>query len=195
MFRHAFRSSSSAAAVSVTNQTPLFSSLAPFLSSSFRASSSSSSSSEIPPSQKATPGPYRKVGNIFICHCNEIPAKYTPQINKILRDLRFEFRGQVTVHPDVPAVRERLFRVRHIVKIDMISTDEMKQILDIPEYVTFNDLEAGGLNKYRQSGPSTPYPYLRSYFQFDNYRRKRIADILERDSVELKLLEAKKMNQ
>lgn len=154
----------------------------------------SCSSTSIPESHRATPGPYRKVGNIFLVSCADIPAKYTPQINKILRELRFEFRGQVTVHPDTPEVRERLFRVRHIVKFDMITTDEAKAILNIPEYVTFSDLEAGGINRYGAAGPSAPYPYLKSRFMFDNYRRQRIQDILERDQVEMKLLEAKKKN-
>jgi ribosomal protein L30/L7E len=164
----------------------------------FRSCSSSSSTStehqqQPPPeSQQATPGPYRKVGNVFLCLCTDIPAKYTPQINKILRELRFEFRGQLTAHPDTPAVREKLFRVRHIVKVEMISTDEMKESLNIPEHVTFCDLEAGGLNRFRGTGPSAKYPYVKSMIRFANFRKQRIQDILERDQVEIKLVEAKK---
>lgn len=155
-------------------------------------SNNNNNSAAVPPTHQAQTGPYEKVGNIFICYNTDIPAKYTPQINLILRHLRFEFRGQMTIHPDTPEIREKLFRVRHLVRVEMVSLDEAKEILGVPQHVKFRDLESNGLNNYRQVGPDAMHPYIRSQIRFRRYRKERIRDILERDQVELKLLDAKK---
>ena len=110
----------------------------------------------------------------------------------MLRELRLEFRGSVTFHPDTPAVRERLFRARHVVQFEMIPLDEMKEILGVPQHVDFCDLESAGLNQYRGVGAATAYPYLKSVHRFLNFRKDRMKEIIERDQVEKKLLKARK---
>jgi ribosomal protein L30/L7E len=145
----------------------------------------------VPPSCQAVAGPYERVGNVFLVQCVDLPVKYTRQINAVLRKLRFEFRGQWTVHPDTPEVREALFRVRHIVRIEQVPLDEMKRLLGMPAHVRFGDLEAG-LPRLRGRGVGAKHPYVASMVNFNQFRRMRIKDVLERDAVELRLLAARK---
>jgi ribosomal protein L30/L7E len=137
------------------------------------------------------PGPYEQVGNVFLVYCDDHPFKHAWEVNRVLRDLRFEFKGQLTIHPDTPQVRERLFRVRHIVSIEMVALDELKQMMGVPAHITFSDLATGiPLNHGR--GPAAAMPLTRSRINFVQNRRMRLRDVMERDAAELKLLKLRK---
>ena len=152
---------------------------------------SPTSSSLPPPSQRLVPGPYRKVGNIIVVRCIDHPFKHYWEVNKELRDLRIEFKGQTTIVPDTPIVRKKLWRVRHVVKIDVMDLDEVREIIGVPTHVTFAELKAqiprnfGRVRGFRS-------PFSRSRYNFHALRSQRLRDILERDQIEKRLLEKKK---
>eukprot|EP00796_Vickermania_ingenoplastis_P009114 gene9114-6405_t len=136
-------------------------------------------------------GPHRRVGNIFIVHCVDYPFKFSWEVNRMLRCLRLEFKGQTTIVPDVPEVRQQLWRVRHVVRIDMLDLDEAKALVGIPEHVTFTDLNSqipltfGRTKSYRNPG-------MRSKGNFMRLRQMRLRDVLHRDKLEKELLEERR---
>ncbi len=135
--------------------------------------------------------PYRKVGNIFVVRFIDHFFKHGPEVGQALRSLRFEFKGQTTIHPDIPEVRKHLFAARHCLAIDILSLDEAKQILGIPQHIEFRDL-AAQLPQNPHKGPAVGSPFMATKVMFSQYRRARLADILQRDEVEKQLLETKK---
>jgi ribosomal protein L30/L7E len=136
-------------------------------------------------------GPYRRVGNVIIVTAMDHPFKHSWEVNKMLRDLRLEFKGQTVIVPDTPEYRLRLWRTRNCVKIEMIDLDEAKRMIGVPEHIRFTDLQRQLPRRFGRL-PGVPFPYLRSRLHFLHYRRMRMRDILHRDSVELRLLEEKK---
>eukprot|EP00744_Colponema_vietnamica_P024884 GILI01036423.1.p1 GENE.GILI01036423.1~~GILI01036423.1.p1 ORF type:complete len:206 (-),score=30.58 GILI01036423.1:71-688(-) len=139
-----------------------------------------------------TASPHRKVGNVFIIYCIDHPFKYQWETARMLRELRIEFKGQTVICPDIPQVRLRLWRVRHIVKIDMVDTDELKQMIGVPSHIKFSDLRRQLPVHVGDANKSAGNPYLRSRVDFMLYRRQRMRDIMHRDQQELKLLAEKK---
>ncbi|KAG8344394.1 putative Ribosomal protein L30p L7e [Trypanosoma vivax] len=137
------------------------------------------------------PGPYRRVGNIFIVHCDDHPFKHPWEVNRMLRELRLEFKGQTTIVPDIPCVRKQLWRVRHVVKIDMLDLDEARVLVGVPEHITFSDL-ASQLPAAFGRVRAVPNPKLRSKMNFMKLRRMRLRDVLHRDALELRLLELRR---
>lgn len=143
------------------------------------------------PPGSAAGATYRRVGNVFVVRCVDHLFKHGPEVNAALRTLRFEFKGQTTIHPDIPEVRKALFVARHCVTIDAIDLDEAKEIVGIPAHMEFRDLA-------RQIPPGTwrvksqASPLMASKVQFTEQRRARLRDIFDRDAVELKLLKKKK---
>lgn len=109
----------------------------------------------------------------------------------MLRDLRLEFRGQVSIHPDIPAVRKLLWRTRHVVTIERLDLDAAKELVGIPKHIQFRDLARQIPSTFGRTR-AVPNPMLRSKMNFMQYRRMRLRDILHRDAVEKKLLAAKK---
>ena len=139
---------------------------------------------------------YTKIGNIFIIKCTDYPFKYSWEVCRMLRDLRLEFRGQVVIFPDIPAVRLRLWRCRHVVSVDMMSTVELKKKLGVPSHITFRDLARQLPSHMGDANRGAGDAYLRSRVDFMAYRRERLRDIMHRDQQELKLLsERKKLQQ
>lgn len=145
----------------------------------------------MPESDRLAPGPYRKVGNIFIVHVTQHPFIYGWEINRALRQLRLEYRGEVRVIPDTPAMREWLFRVRHVVNIDMLSLDEAKDMLGIPRGVNFSDLRK---SLPRNFGPGViqDFDTDQAFVDFMEARRMKLRDVMQRDAVELRLLKKRK---
>ncbi|CUG91712.1 Hypothetical protein, putative [Bodo saltans] len=144
-----------------------------------------------PPLLHVAPTPHRTVGGVFIVLCQDHPFKHQWEVIKCLRDLRLEFRGQVTIHPDIPQVRKLLWRTRHVVKIERLDLDEAKDMIGVPKHMRFSDLATQIPSTFgRMKG--TKSPGLRSKMNFMQYRRMRIRDVLHRDAVEKKLLAAKK---
>ena len=146
---------------------------------------------EVPPEQQLAPGPYRKVGNIFVVNVHDHPYKYGWEINRCLRDLKLEHRGEVRVHPDTPEVRERLFRVRHLVNIDMMTTDEAKDMIGVPRAVGFAQLKTTLPRNYG-AGLTQDRDVEQSWVDFMETRRNRLRDIMQRDALELRLLKRRK---
>ena len=134
--------------------------------------------------------PYRKVGNVLIIHVTDHPFKYSWELNAMLRQLRIEFRGQVVIHPDIPDVRLALWRVRHIVQVESINTDELKAMLGVPEHITFRDLAREMPNVAKTHLGSSGY--LENFNAFRQLRQDRIKDIMKRDKLELTLLAERK---
>lgn len=138
-----------------------------------------------------TAGPYRCVGNIFIVHCVDHPFKFGWEVNRMLRELRLEFMGQTTIVPDVPEVRKRLWRVRHVVRVDMLDLDEAKALIGVPEHISFSDLNAQIPATFGR-GKGTSSPVIRSKVNFMRFRRMRMRDVMHRDELEKRLLEEKR---
>lgn len=136
-------------------------------------------------------GPYRRVGNVFIVTCEDHPFKHGWEVNRMLRDLRLEFKGQTTIHPDIPEVRKRLWRVRHIVRVDLLDLDAAKELVGIPAHVSFSDL-ASQIPRSFGRGGATANPGIRSKVRFMRLRRMRLRDILHRDQLEKSILEEKR---
>lgn len=136
-------------------------------------------------------GPYRRVGNVFIVSCIDHPFKFSWEVNRMLRELRLEFMGQTVIVPDLPQVRTRLWRVRHLVRIDRLDLDEAKALVGIPEHIHFRDLKAQIAPSFGR-GQATSSPVIRSKVNFMRYRRMRLRDILHRDKLEKELLEARR---
>ncbi|GET85692.1 hypothetical protein, conserved [Leishmania tarentolae] len=136
-------------------------------------------------------GPYRRVGNVFIVTCIDHPFKFSWEVNRMLRELRLEFMGQTTIVPDLPQVRKRLWRVRHIVRIDQLDLDEAKALIGVPEHVSFRDLAAQIPPTFGRGG-SAANPHMRSKMNFMRLRRMRLRDVMHRDQIEQRLLEAKR---
>jgi ribosomal protein L30/L7E len=134
--------------------------------------------------------PYRKVGNVLMIHCTDHPFKYSWELNSMLRQLRIEYRGQVVIHPDIPDIRLALWRVRHIVHVEAINTDAVKEMLGIPEHVSFKDL-ARELPHIAKESLGTS-GYMEQVMDFRQLRRDRIKDIMKRDRLELTLLAERK---
>ncbi len=142
-------------------------------------------------SQRMTLGPYRVVGNVIVVRCIDHPFKHFWEVNKELRDLRLEFKGQTVVVPDTPAVRTKLWRVRHVVKLDMLDLDEVRQLVGVPTHIKFQELRQQiPLNFGRGRGRRSPF--ARSRVAFHSLRSQRLRDILERDAVEKRLLAKRK---
>ncbi|KPA75575.1 putative mitochondrial hypothetical protein [Leptomonas pyrrhocoris] len=152
-----------------------------------------------PPSASAVPanpsaivaGPYRRVGNVFIVTCVDHPFKFSWEVNRMLRELRLEFMGQTTIVPDIPQVRKRLWRVRHLVRVDPVDLDEAKALIGVPEHVSFRDL-ASQIPPTFGRGPAVGNPRLRSKMNFMQLRRMRLRDVMHRDQLEKKLLEERR---
>ncbi|KPI84582.1 hypothetical protein ABL78_6372 [Leptomonas seymouri] len=136
-------------------------------------------------------GPYRRVGNIFIVTCVDHPFKFSWEVNRMLRELRLEFMGQTTIVPDIPQVRKRLWRVRHIVRVDHLDLDEAKALIGVPEHISFRDLAAQIPTTFGR-GPAVGNPQLRSKMNFMQLRRMRLRDVMHRDRLEKRLLEEKR---
>ncbi|EKG01809.1 hypothetical protein TCSYLVIO_007182 [Trypanosoma cruzi] len=160
-----------------------------------KSSSTSTSTSSVGGSAVAAtsiaPGPYRVVGNIFIVHCDDHPFKHSWEINRMLRELRLEFKGQTTIVPDIPQVRKQLWRVRHVVRIDMLDLDEAKALIGVPEHISFDDLASQipvSFGRVR----AVANPVLRSKMNFMKLRRMRLRDVLHRDALELRILEERR---
>lgn len=159
---------------------------------SWRSNANSPSSERpVPPSQQLAPGPYRRVGNVIFVTAIDHPFKFGWEANKMLRDLRIEFKGQNVVHPDIPEVRLRLWRVRHAVKCELVDLDEAKALIGVPAHVTFSDIAKTIPDNFGRRGGSAS-PLLRAKVNFTAYRRMRMKDIMLRDAVELRLLAEKK---
>lgn len=109
----------------------------------------------------------------------------------MLRELRLEFMGQMTIVPDIPMVRRQLWRVRHVVRVDMLDLDEAKALAGIPEHITFSDLNAQITPTFGR-GRSYSSPVIRSKAEFFKLRRMRLRDVLHRDQLEKELLEEKR---
>lgn len=109
----------------------------------------------------------------------------------MLRELRLEFMGQVTIAPDIPMVRRQLWRVRHVVRVDMLDLDEAKALAGIPEHITFSDLNAQITPTFGR-GRAYSSPVVRSKAEFFKLRRMRLRDVLHRDQLEKELLEEKR---
>ena len=149
----------------------------------------------VPEAQRMAPGRYRRVGHVFIVEVVDYPFKYEWEINHILRLLRLEFRFQTSIVPDEPRTRAMLFRVRHIVRINQVDTDELKKMLGIPSHVHFRDMlktlpdGVWGGDAIQMTGDIN---YKYSLTAFTRFRKDRLKDILHRDALELKLLKEKK---
>jgi ribosomal protein L30/L7E len=131
------------------------------------------------------------VGNIIVVRCIDHPFKHFWEVNKELRDLRLEFKGQTVVVPDTPFVRKKLWRVRHVVQLDMLDLDEVRALIGVPTHVKFQELRAQiPLNFHR--GVARRSPFARSRVNFHALRAQRLRDILERDALEKRLLLKKK---
>ena len=155
-----------------------------------RANSSESKPEErqrLPEHDQLKAGPYQKVGNIIIIELNHHLWQQPWEVSRALRELNFEYRGQVTVHPDIPEVRERLFHCRNLVNIDIMPIDEMKRLLCIPAHITFNDLLSQIPETWGDHPPAT-FEYTVAVKKFAQYRKERIRDIMHRDAMELRLL-------
>ena len=142
---------------------------------------------EVPVHDQLKTGPFQKVGNVIIIELNSHLWQQPWEISRALRQLNFEFRGQVTVHPDIPEVRERLFHCRNLVNIDIVPIDEMKRLLCIPSHITFSDL----LSQFPETWgehPSAVFEYTVALKKFAQYRKERIRDIMHRDAVEMRLV-------
>lgn len=109
----------------------------------------------------------------------------------MLRELRLEFKGQTSIVPDTPDYRRRLWRVRHVVRLDMLDLDEAKALVGIPEHVSFSDLKAQIPFQFGRAGAYAT-PALRSKANFMRLRRMRMRDVLHRDKLEKELLEEKR---
>ncbi|KAG5487520.1 hypothetical protein LSCM1_07477 [Leishmania martiniquensis] len=136
-------------------------------------------------------GPYRRVGHVFIVTCIDHPFKFSWEVNRMLRELRLEFMGQTTIVPDVPQVRKRLWRVRHIIRIDQLDLDEAKALIGVPEHISFRDLAAQIPPTFGRGG-SVANPHMRSKMNFMRLRRMRLRDVMHRDQLEKRLLEEKR---
>lgn len=136
-------------------------------------------------------GPYRRVGNVFVVSCEDHPFKHGWEVNRMLRDLRIEFRGQTVIHPDIPDVRKRLWRVRHLVRIDIMDLDEAKALVGVPAHMNFSELNAQIPATFGRGG-GVSSPSIRSKVRFMRLRRMRLRDVLHRDELEKRLLEEKR---
>lgn len=105
----------------------------------------------------------------------------------MLRELRLEFMGQTTIVPDIPAMRLRLWRVRHVVRVDLLDLDEAKALIGVPEHIHFRDL-AQKISPMFGRGGATSSPVIRSKKEFMRLRRMRLRDVLHRDELEKRLL-------
>ncbi|ORC85397.1 uncharacterized protein TM35_000351410 [Trypanosoma theileri] len=150
-----------------------------------------SSSNSAGPGTCIAPGPYRCVGNVFIVHCDDHPFKHSWEINRMLRELRLEFKGQTAIVPDIPQVRRQLWRVRHVVRVDTLDLDEARALIGVPEHVGFADL-AAQLPAAFGRGRAVANPVMRSKMNFMQLRRMRLRDVLHRDALELRLLEERR---
>ena len=134
---------------------------------------------------------YKRVGNVLIVRVTEYPFKFGWELNKILHELRIEFHGQVVIHPDIPEIRHKLFLVRHIVSIEMMDLDSVRKFLGIPGHIKFKSLLSGMGN-----GPSPQLlgnaVEVQGRQQLTAVRRQRLKDVMHRDSLELRLLAARK---
>jgi ribosomal protein L30/L7E len=145
----------------------------------------------MPSQQHVPPPPHRTVGGVFIVLCSDHPFRHQWEVVKSLRDLRLEFKGQLTIHPDIPNVRKLLWRTRHVVRIERLDLDEAKAMVGVPTHMQFSDL-ARQIPRTFGRTKGMHNPGLRSKMNFTQYRKMRIRDILHRDAVEKKLLAAKK---
>lgn len=136
-------------------------------------------------------GSNRRVGNVFVVLCVDHPFKFSWEVNRMLRELRLEYMGQTVILPDIPQVRRRLWRVRHVVRMDMVDLDEAKAMVGIPEHVTFSDLNSQLMPSFGR-GRSHSSPVTRSKANFMKLRRMRLRDILHRDELEKQLLEERR---
>lgn len=134
---------------------------------------------------------HRRVGNVFFVACVDHPFKHGWETNRMLRDLRLEFMGQTTIVPDIPQVRKALWRVRHVVRVDMLDLDEAKALIGVPESVSFRDLNAQ-IPAHFGRGGATPNPHYRSKLRFMQLRRMRLRDVMHRDALEKRILEEKR---
>lgn len=166
------------------------------------SNSTSSAAEERQQEQTATPvapaaaatavaAPFRKVGNVLIVHCVDHPFKFSWEINRMLRDLRLEFMGQTVIVPDIPPVRKRLWRVRHIVRVDALDLDEAKALIGVPKHITFTDLNSA-IPVHFGRGPAGASPNIRSRRNFMRLRRMHLRDVVHRDEVEKRLLEERR---
>ena len=145
----------------------------------------------LPEKARLSPAPYYKVGNIIIVELRTHLWQQGWELARDLRWLRFEYRGQVTAHPDIPEVRERLFHVRHLVTLDMISLDELKNLLRVPPHIHFSDLSA----QYPATWGEVSFSwgcYGAARKLFSQYRRDRLRDIIHRDTIEKRLVAVQK---
>lgn len=151
------------------------------------------SSSSLPSSNATTVvrGPHRRVGNVFVVLCVDHPFKHSWEVNRMLRELRLEFMGQISIVPDIPLVRRQLWRVRHVVRVDMLDLDEAKAWIGVPEHITFSDLNAQITTTFGR-GKAYSSPVIRSKAEFMKIRRARLRDVLHRDQLEKELLEEKR---
>ncbi|KNH05876.1 hypothetical protein XU18_3153 [Perkinsela sp. CCAP 1560/4] len=153
--------------------------------------SHSDHSAHVPLNQQLAQGPYQKVGNVIIIELNHQVWQQPWEICRYLRQLNFEFRGQVTVHPDIPEVRERLFHCRHLVNIDIVPIDEIKRSLCIPSHITFSDL----LSQFPETWgehPAAVFDYTNALKKFAQFRKERIRDIMNRDATEMRLVKLRR---
>jgi ribosomal protein L30/L7E len=141
--------------------------------------------------QQLAPGPYRRVGNIIVAHVVDHPYKYGWEIHRALRNLKLDYRGESRVLPDTPQVREWLFRVRHIVSVDMMSLDEAKDMLGVPRGVTFRELQAA-LPHNSGAGVQRDFDTEQGFVDLAETRRMKLRDVMQRDALELRLLRKKK---
>lgn len=137
------------------------------------------------------PPPHRIVGGVFVVTCNDHPFKHGWQVVRSLRDLRLEFRGQTSIHPDTPQVRLRLWRVRHVVRMERLDLDEVRELIGVPSHIEFEQLNRQLPNDFGRT-KGTKGPALRSKMHFMQYRRMRLRDVLHRDAIEKRLLEEKR---
>lgn len=149
------------------------------------------SNAAAPSTTAVAAGPYRRVGNIFFVHCIEHPFKFSWEVNRTLRELRLEFMGQTTIVPDTPQMRKRLWRVRHIVRVDHLDLDEAKALIGVPEHMSFRDLAAQLPSNFGRTR-AVANPRLRSKMNFMELRRMRLRDVMHRDQLEKKLLAEKR---
>jgi ribosomal protein L30/L7E len=152
------------------------------------------STESVPETQKMARGKFRRVGNVLVVRVIEYPFKFDWEINSVLRFLRLEFKDQTMILPDEPKYRAAIFRVRHLVSVEMINTDELKKLLGIPDHVTFRDLAKTlpeDMNGERP--PSVEFVgFEDSLADFTILRKRRLKDVLARDAVELRLLNERK---
>merc|ERR1711991_238268 len=75
--------------------------------------------------------------------------------------------------------------------IDMMSTDEVKEMLGIPAAVNFTELEAA-LPRNFGANVVKDFDTEAVFADFMETRRMRLRDVMQRDALELKILAEKK---